>query len=293
MTTPAGRRLPGGVLPGPKPSWLRRPPSRSSTAVDGLLSEHGLHTVCQEARCPNLAECFGKRTATFLILGDTCTRGCRYCAVTRGTPAPPDPGEPAKVARMVAELGVRHAVVTSVTRDDLPDGGAAHFVATIAAIRAAVPTVTVEVLIPDLRGAPLDLVLTARPDVFNHNVETVERLFPIVRPRADYRASLEVLAVAGRRGLLTKSGLMVGLGERVDEVDETLHALAQAGVQVATIGQYLPPSARHHPTERYVQPLEFERWVRIGRQAGLRHVFSGPLVRSSYMAADVLDQLRG
>ena len=252
----------------------------------------GLHTVCQSARCPNLGECFARGTATFLLLGDVCTRDCRFCAVAHGRPAPPDGDEPARLARAASMLGLRHVVLTSVTRDDLPDGGAGHFSAAIAALRAALPGATVEVLVPDFQGsaAALELLLRARPDVLNHNVETVPRLYPEVRPQADYRRSLNLLVRAGRAapGLLTKSGLMVGLGERREEVLDVLRDLQAAGVGAVTIGQYLQPTRGHLSVQEYLAPEAFADYARAAREIGLGHVLSGPLVRSSYHAADLL-----
>jgi lipoic acid synthetase len=277
---------------GDQPRWLwRRISPESEAAVDrmtGLLDGLALHTVCQEARCPNLAECFGQGTATFLILGDRCTRGCRFCAVGHGRPALLDPGEPQRVAEAAARLGLRHAVLTSVTRDDLPDGGASHFAATVQALRRRLPAVIVEVLIPDLGGshAALQTVLEAGPDVLNHNVETVPRLYRTVRPGADYHRSLALLARAKamRPGLVTKSGLMLGLGERTAEVLQVLHDLRRAGCDLLTLGQYLQPGDGQLPVARYVPPDEFARYREKAEAMGFRGVASGPLVRSSHQA---------
>ncbi|MDT8901650.1 lipoyl synthase [Anaeroselena agilis] len=270
-----------------RPPWLvQRVAPGSFEKVSGLLGGLGLHTVCQSAHCPNIGECFGHGTATFLVLGSVCTRRCRFCAVPKGEPVPLDPGEPARVAQAAAALGLRHAVVTSVTRDDLPDGGAAHFAAVIAAIRAACGA-SVEVLTPDFGGseASLETVLAARPEVFNHNLETVPRLYPSVRPGADYRRSLGLLAAAARRPVLVKSGLMLGLGEQEDEVRAVLADLAAAGVRALTLGQYLRPSDSHLPVVEYIHPDAFRRYEETARSLGFDHIAAGPLVRSSYHAA--------
>lgn len=260
-----------------------------------LLEGLGLDTVCLSAACPNLGECFARRTATFLILGPVCTRNCRFCAVPKGTPRPVDPGEPRRVALAAAELQLRHVVITSVTRDDLPDGGAGQFAATVTAVREALPEATVEVLTPDFRGRPaaLEKVMAAGPRVFNHNVETVPRLYPAARPQADYRRSLEVLRRAKemRPGILTKSGLMVGLGEREEEVLAVLADLRSAGCDAVTIGQYLRPSKAHLPVREYLTPETFARYRARAREMGFRYVASGPLVRSSYLAEDALRAL--
>jgi lipoic acid synthetase len=262
-----------------------------------LVARKNLNTVCQEARCPNLFECWGlERTATFMLMGDVCTRRCGFCAVAQGTGRPLDPEEPRRVAEAVAAMGVRHAVVTSVNRDDLPDGGATHFAATIREIRALAPGVTVEVLIPDFLGseAALTTVLAARPEVLNHNTETVERLYRRVRPEALYARSLELLAGAARfrdrafPEMKVKSGLMVGLGETLDELRCTLGDLRACGTEVVTIGQYLQPHARRLPIEKYYSPGEFEELKSFGEKLGFFRVESGPLVRSSYHARRVL-----
>jgi len=276
------------------PAWLRRPIAHGGeyAAVEGLLDRLELSTVCREARCPNRGECYASGTATFLIAGDVCTRGCRFCAVESRRPVPLDPGEPDRVAEAVEAMGLRHAVVTMVTRDDLDDGAAAHVVATIEAVRARTPDVAVEVLVSDFggRGASVDAVADARPDVFNHNVETVPRLYKTVRPGADYRRSLAVLARAGERapGMPTKSGLMLGLGETHDEVVEAMRDLREAGVELLTLGQYLRPSAAHLPVAAFVEPDEFAKLARVGRRLGFSGVASAPFVRSSYHAAELL-----
>jgi lipoic acid synthetase len=276
---------------GPRlPAWLRKPETAfvALHEIKRELRRLELHTVCESARCPNIHECFRRGTATFMILGDRCTRGCGFCAVPKARhPAPPDPNEPAHVAQMARAMNLRHVVVTSVNRDDLPDGGAGHFAETIRAIRAALPAATIEVLTPDFLG-DLDAVMTvleARPDVFNHNVETVPRLYPRVRPQARYERSLAVLEFAARNGgTLVKSGLMVGLGERCEEVEEVLRDLRRCGVSIVTIGQYLQPTRRNLPVAEYVPPEHFEAYRETGLRLGFRAVFSGPFVRSSYMA---------
>jgi lipoic acid synthetase len=254
-----------------------------------------LATVCQSAHCPNQGECFDRGSATFMILGTRCTRRCRFCAVDKGIPHAPDAREPKRVARAVQQLGLTHAVITSVTRDDLPDGGAAQFAGTIQQIRQQCPGVSVEVLVPDFNGAipALDTVCAARPDVFNHNLETVPRLYAKVRPLADYRRSLGILSTAAGRGLMAKSGLMLGLGETKNEIKKTLMDLKYAGCMLLTLGQYLAPSQDHVPVARYVPPQEFEMWAEIARGMGFTSVAAGPLVRSSYRAEEMMDASRG
>jgi len=260
-------------------------------AVFRLLERLHLHTVCQGAKCPNMAECFGQGTATFMILGKVCTRNCRFCAVPGGTPLRPDADEPRHVAEAVAALDLRHAVVTSVTRDDLSDGGSSHFAKTIREIRGR-STAAIEVLTPDFQGREEDIarVVDARPDVFNHNVETVPRLYPAVRPQADYRRSLEVLRFAKSRcpEVVTKSGLMVGVGETRDEVIAVLKDLRGAGCDFVTIGQYLRPSRAHLEIERFVPPEEFRELADEARALGFGGVASAPFVRSSYHAGEML-----
>jgi lipoic acid synthetase len=246
-----------------------------------------LHTVCEEAHCPNLGECWSRGTATFMILGDVCTRACGFCAVKTGLPRrPPDPDEPRRVADAVARMVLRHAVVTSVNRDDQPDGGASIFAATIREIRARVPGCAVEVLVPDFKGRwdALGMVLDARPDVLNHNAETVPRLYRQARPGASFPRSLELLRRSKAAGLLTKSGVMVGLGEEWDELLETIASIREAGTDVLTVGQYLRPSVQHLPIARYYTPDEFDRLREQALHLGYAHVESGPLVRSSYHA---------
>jgi lipoic acid synthetase len=253
-----------------------------------LVKELGLHTVCEEARCPNLGECWGHKTATFMLLGDTCTRNCGFCAVTHGRPLTIDPDEPGRVARAVARLGLRHVVVTSVNRDDLPDGGAAHFAATAKAIKALVPATRVEVLVPDFQGdqEAVRTVVESPIDILNHNLETVPRLYRRVRPGARYQRSLGLLAAARkiRPSCLTKAGLMLGLGESHDELHQVFGDLRAVDCDILTLGQYLRPSPAHLPVERYVPPEEFAALREEAVATGFRHVESGPLVRSSYHA---------
>jgi lipoic acid synthetase len=274
------------------PSWLVRPLSdpAKTRKVRRALSDYGLNTVCDEARCPNRAECFARGTATFMILGDRCTRDCAFCAVAHGEPAAPDPQEPQRLAGAAKALGLSHVVVTSVTRDDLDDGGAAQFVATVAALRRELPGAGVELLVPDFGGdlSALDRVLASRPDVLGHNVETVGRLYPTVRPAAEYARSVEVLARAAASGLVgrVKSALMLGLGERPEEVEEVLEDLRRAGVAIVCFGQYLRPSPEHRPVRRFVRPEEFQELRRRALSAGFEWVSAGPFVRSSYRAEE-------
>jgi len=273
------------------PSWMRRPlkaPGRGAQVRD-MLSELRLETVCAEAKCPNRGECYAAGTATFLVLGRQCTRDCRFCAVTSAPPVPPDPGEPQRVAEAARRMGLRHVVVTMVTRDDLADGGSGHVAAVVGALRALTPTPHVEVLISDMGGdeASIAVVTDSRPDVFNHNVETVPRLYAEVRPQADYRRSLDVLAQAAGTGLPVKSGLMVGLGEREDEVRDALRDLRGAGVSLVTIGQYLRPSREHLPVTEFVGPKTFRAYADMARALGFAAVASAPFVRSSYHAAEM------
>ena len=286
-----GRKKRTDTLPRePKPEWLkvRAPGSENYHRLKGLMRGLGLHTVCEEANCPNIGECWHHGTATFMILGSTCTRSCGYCNVMHGAPQPPDENEPVKVASAIHALELSYVVVTSVDRDDLPDFGAMHFARTIVETRARIPSCRLEVLIPDFQGdeAALRIVLAARPDVLNHNIETVPRLYRIARPGGRYPRALDVL----RRSrdiapdIATKSGLMVGLGEEWDEVVQTLRDLRAAGVAIVTIGQYLRPSLANLPMVRYYTPSEFAELKRIGLELGFGHVESGPLVRSSYHA---------
>ena len=280
------------------PEFLRRPVGKGERvrSVRRLLRGASLSTVCEEARCPNLAECFEARTATFLVMGRDCTRACGFCNVGTARPGPLDPGEPARVADAAAELGLAHIVITSVDRDDLPDGGAAHLRATIDAVRARLPAATIEALTPDFLGdaGAVEHVAGAALDVFNHNVETVASLYPRVRPRARYAWSLGVLrqVADSRPELVVKSGLMVGLGERPEEVFSLLGDLRDHGVDVVTIGQYLRPSLRHVPVVEYLQEAAYAEYRAHGQSLGFAHVFAGPLVRSSYNAAEALRHAR-
>jgi len=278
------------------PHWLkvRAPGGPGYLRVRGLLRRAGLHTVCEEAACPNIGECFEAGTATFLIVGDVCTRACRFCAIAGGRPRPVDREEPLRVAETVRLLGLRHAVVTSVTRDDLPDGGAGQFAETITAVRRLSPATGIEVLIPDLQGkwSDLDTIMAAGPDILNHNLETVPRLYRSVRPQAVYRRSLEVLrrAKAASPETTTKSGLMVGLGEEPDELRAAMADLRSVGCDIVTLGQYLRPSAKHLAVARFYLPAEFEELAHAARAIGFRHVEAAPLVRSSYRAAQQLGE---
>lgn len=280
-------------ISGPKPRWLIRqlPGKPEYEMIRGMISRSGLHTVCQEARCPNQFECFSNKTATFLILGSRCTRNCAFCAVAHGQPEPPDISEPAKVTAAAEKMGLRYVVVTSVTRDDLADGGAGIFAQTIREIRKKMPRACVEVLIPDFQGdfSALKTVLNAEPDVLNHNMETVRRLYPPVRPQAFYGRSLELIRRVKkyRPGIPAKSGIMLGLGETEAEIAEVLKDLRTAGCDFLTMGQYLQPSDAHLPVQRYVPPEEFELWKNKAGEAGFRQVASGPFVRSSYHAGDM------
>ncbi|HKX00376.1 MAG TPA: lipoyl synthase [Bryobacteraceae bacterium] len=282
------------------PEWARRGPTHyeSLHRLKTDLRRLHLHTVCESARCPNIHECFNRGAATFMILGNLCTRGCGFCSVPKGSPAKQDmrldPDEPANVARMAARMHLRYIVITSVNRDDLPDGGSRHFAETVREVRCALPEARVEVLTPDFCGDfdAVARVLDAGPHVFNHNVETVARLYRRVRPQANYDQSLEVLAFARkhRPDALTKSGFMVGLGETIREVHTLLRDLRAAGADVATIGQYLQPTRRHLPVAEYLAPAAFEAYRDYGLSLGFKMVFSGPLVRSSYMADHVSEQ---
>jgi lipoic acid synthetase len=275
-----------------KPEWIRvraGSPSTRFYEIKSILREHRLHTVCEEASCPNIGECFGKGTATFMIMGDKCTRRCTFCDVAHGRPDPLDPEEPANLARTIAALALSYVVITSVDRDDLKDGGAQHFVDCIRAVRAASPATRIEVLVPDFRGRlerALEILQAAPPDVMNHNLETVPRLYRQARPGSDYAHSLQLLAEFKRRvpGVPTKSGLMVGLGETDDEILQTMRDLRAHGVDMLTIGQYLAPSRHHFPVQRYVHPDTFAHFEREARQLGFTHAACGPLVRSSYHA---------
>ena len=274
-----------------KPEWLKKQFDPIAEArMTALLRSLSLHTVCEDANCPNRSECFKSKTATFLILGDVCTRGCRYCAVTKGAPQPLDQDEPQRVAEASEQLGLRHIVVTSVTRDDLPDGGADHFARTIKALKERLPQSTIEVLIPDFQGSAeaLRRAMDAKPDIINHNVETVASLYPVVRPQADYGRSLELLRRVKQAGLYSKTGFMVGLGETRQDVLALLDDLVAAGCDMLTIGQYLQPSKNHLPVVEFVTPAQFDEYKAIAMQKGIRFVASGPFVRSSYHAAEAM-----
>ncbi|MEW6411646.1 MAG: lipoyl synthase [Candidatus Zixiibacteriota bacterium] len=272
-----------------KPSWLRVKAFSGSEFdhVSHLLKEHRLNTVCQAANCPNRGECFNRGTATFLILGPVCTRNCRFCDINPGQPAPRDADEPYRVAQVAKELELKYVVVTSVTRDDLPDGGAGHFAEVVRLLRAEVPGVKVEILTPDFLGkvGAADTIVASAPDVFNHNVETVPALYSEVRPQASYKSSLALLKyVADNSGIVTKSGLMVGLGETFDELKEVFGDLANNNVSILTIGQYLAPSKAHYPVRKYLHPDEFAQLKEMAEASGIPKVLSAPLVRSSYLA---------
>lgn len=271
-----------------RPEWLkvRVPGGEQYTTIKNLIGQQRLHTVCEEARCPNMGECWSAGTATFMILGDTCTRSCGFCAVKTGRPGTLDWDEPRRVADAVKQMGLRHAVITSVNRDERKDGGAPIFAESIRLIREEVPGCRIEVLIPDFKGSEeaLHIVLDANPDVLNHNVETVPRMYKIVRPQAKYHQSLELLDRAQKRSFLTKSGMMVGIGETPDEVLSVMQDLRSVKCEILTIGQYLQPTKNHLPIERFVHPDEFAMYREEGKKMGFTHVESGPLVRSSYHA---------
>jgi lipoic acid synthetase len=279
-----------------KPPWLKKkiPPFQDLQKIKSILTETELHTVCEEARCPNLGECFSQGTATILILGRICTRNCGFCAVEHGDPVPPDEAEPHHVAQAIKKMELQYVVITSVTRDDLPDGGASHFARTIQAIRAQDQTIKIEVLVPDFNGNlnSLSLVLKECPDVLNHNIETVPRLYPEVRPQADYERSLNILKRSKENypHLLTKSGFMLGLGETREEVLNLLQDLREVGCDLLTIGQYLQPRIDRLPVVRYIPPEEFEEYKRIGEEMGFKAVASGPFVRSSFHASQMFNQ---
>ena len=278
------------------PEWARKgsPLAREARETRVLLRSNGLVTVCEEARCPNLGECFSRGTATFMLLGDRCTRRCGYCSVETARPLAADPDEPRRVAEAAARLQLRHVVLTAVARDDLRDGGASHFAAAVEAIRARLPLSRVEVLTPDFKGelASLSTVLASGPDVFNHNIETVPRLFPSVRAQGDYLRSLRLLGAAKRLRprQVTKSGLMVGLGETEAEIEEVLRDLRAVGVDIVTLGQYLRPTKRHAPVRRYVTPEGFRAYARAASSLGFPTVYSGVFVRSSFNALEVADR---
>jgi len=277
------------------PGWLKvpLPAGKNFHEVRRLVESNQLHTVCQSAHCPNIGECWGHRTATFMILGDTCTRNCRFCAVKSGAPQSIDYAEPHRVAEAVKMLSLKYAVITSVTRDDLDDGGASIFADTIYQIKKVVPGCQVEVLVPDFNGSEsaLSIVIVAEPDVLNHNLETVPALYPIARPEADCQRSLKLLALAKEKGMLIKTGLMLGLGETNEEVISVMHDLRKIDCDILTLGQYLRASSEHLAIHRYVTPEEFAELKRTGIRMGFRHIEAGPLVRSSYHAASSFEEI--
>lgn len=281
-----------------RPEWLKVKTSwgENYRRIKSLLGRFELHTVCQEANCPNISHCFEQGTATFLILGDVCTRGCKFCDVKRGDPLPVDEDEPKRLAEVVRELRLQYVVLTSVTRDDLPDGGATIFARAIREIKRQVPDCKVEVLIPDFAGSleSLKMVLKAKPDVLNHNVETIKRLYPVVRKGADYQRSLDLLGNAKRidETIITKSGIMLGLGETWDEILQVMKDLRNADCELLTIGQYLSPSDDHLPVMKFYHPDEFLKLKKIGEDMGFAHVESGPLVRSSYHAKEQVNHIK-
>lgn len=274
-----------------KPKWLMMNAGfgQGYRRVRNLLKEHGLHSVCQEASCPNISECFESGTATFLILGHVCTRGCGFCDILKGKPKIHDLGEPQRLASVVAKLGLKHVVITSVTRDDLDDGGAFIFAETVRKLREYDPQIQIELLVPDFQGskASIDKVLDSAPEIFNHNIETVPRLYNTVRPKMGYRRSLSILAYAKGSGKvkLVKSGIFVGVGEQEDEIRQTMQDIHDAGVDILTIGQYLSPSELHLPVLKYYPPEDFKKFKQWGDEIGFKHTESGPLVRSSYKAS--------
>ena len=280
--------VPARPGPGRKPSWLKMkmPAGEEYLSLLKLVNEQRLHTVCQSARCPNMGECWAAGTATLMILGDVCTRSCGFCHIATGRPPALDLDEPVRVGKAVAMMGLRHTVITSVNRDELPDGGAAVWAETIRQIRLQAPGTNVEVLIPDFAGdwEALQKVLDQRPEILNHNIETVPRLYKQVRPQAKYRRSLELLRIARNQGLITKTGMMLGLGEEEQEIEAVLNDLVGIGCRILTLGQYLQPTPGHLPVIRWVHPDEFAAWKRRGEERGIGHVEAGPLVRSSYHA---------
>ena len=280
-----------------KPQWLkiRLQSNEGSAEVERIVKEHSLHTICSSGLCPNKAECWRRRTATFMILGDICTRGCRFCATKTGIPLAPDASEPEKLAESVRLMGLRHVVVTSVTRDDLPDGGARHWAAVVEAVRRQNPDATIELLIPDLdaRADLIEIVAASKPDIIGHNIETVERLTPLVRSRAKYRTSLRTLEIISKQmGAVSKSGLMVGLGESDDEVLQTLRDLRDVGVEIVTLGQYLRPSLEHYPVAAYITPEKFDWYREKALEMGFSYCASAPMVRSSYLADAALESVK-
>ena len=271
-----------------KPSWLKIRLHKSPAFAEGdrIVTEHNLHTICSSGRCPNKAECWARRTATFMIMGDICTRNCRFCATKTGHPLPLNEQEPLNVAKSVALMNLRYVVVTSVTRDDLPDHGAAHWAKTVEAIRQGSVNATIELLISDLGAVPsrLDTVIASKPDIIGHNIETVRRLTPALRSKATYECSLATLSYLASKGVVVKSGIMVGLGETFQEVVETMRDLREAGVRILTIGQYLQPTAEHYPVAEYITPQQFDDYKAKALELGFDYCASAPLVRSSYLA---------
>ena len=288
-------KLYGDVKVPKKPDWLKIRLHRTAeyAEVQQIVDKHCLHTICSSGMCPNKAECWSRKTATFMILGEVCTRNCRFCATMSGKPLAPDTEEPEKVAESVSLMGLRHVVLTSVTRDDLPDGGAAHWAATVEAIRRRNPEATIELLIPDLDAKPhlIDVVLASKADIVGHNIETTQRLTPLVRSRARYETSLATLRYISSQGAVAKSGMMVGLGESDDEVLQTLRDLHDAGVRIVTIGQYLRPTLEHYPVAEYITPEKFEWYRQQALAMGFNYCASAPLVRSSYLADEALSSL--
>ncbi len=276
-----------------KPEWLKIKlhDGEGYAEVAHIVERHGLHTICSSGKCPNKAECWSRKTATFMILGDICTRGCKFCATPTGKPLPIDPNEPQKVAESIRLMGLKHAVITSVDRDDLPDAGAEHWSRVIEAVKATNPDTTIEVLLPDFDGKEelMDIVIAAKPHILGHNLETIRRITPLVRSKAKYDTSLKTLAYFAASGIPTKSGLMVGLGESHEEVLEALADLRKAGVEIVTLGQYLRPTAKHYPVDKYVTPEEFDQFKKEGLEMGFKYVASAPLVRSSYLADQAVE----
>lgn len=271
-----------------KPEWLKIKlhDGEGFAEVAHIVERHGLHTICSSGKCPNKAECWSRKTATFMILGDICTRGCKFCATPTGKPLPIEHNEPERVAESIRLMGLRHAVITSVDRDDLADAGAEHWRRVVEAIKTINPKTTVEVLLPDFDGKRefIEVALSAKPHIVGHNLETVERITPLVRSRAKYRTSLEALRIMSESGIPTKSGIMLGLGETHEEILQALRDLREAGVQIVTLGQYLRPTAKHYPVDRYVTPEEFDLLKEEALAMGFKYVASAPLVRSSYLA---------
>lgn len=279
-----------------KPEWLKIKLHNGEgfAEVAHIVERHGLHTICSSGKCPNKAECWSRKTATFMILGDICTRGCKFCATPTGKPLPIEHNEPERVAESIQLMGLRHAVITSVDRDDLPDAGADHWRRVVEAIKTVNPNTTVEVLLPDFDGKRelIELALSAEPHIAGHNLETVERITPLVRSKAKYRTSLETLRIMSESGIPTKSGIMLGLGETHEEILQALRDLREAGVSIVTLGQYLRPTAKHYPVDRYVSPEEFDLLKEEALAMGFKYVASAPLVRSSYLADHAVEACR-